>query len=79
MYKKKCKVYLVWALLQVEMFLLGYALQHTIQAFRLYKTDTEEFVTHYPDDHKQDWPCVCIITEDDRHYNVPVRKPTQYM
>ncbi|MCJ8745684.1 hypothetical protein PDJAM_G00133050 [Pangasius djambal] len=63
---------------QVEMFLLGYALQHTIQAFRLYKTDTEEFVTHYPDDHKQDWPCVCIITEDDRHYNVPIRKPTQY-
>ncbi|XP_053531012.1 uncharacterized protein LOC108256445 isoform X3 [Ictalurus punctatus] len=63
---------------QVEMFLLGYALQHTIQTFRLYKTDTEEFVTHYPDDHKQDWPCVCIITEDDRHYNVPIRKPTQY-
>ncbi|TSL10145.1 Ubiquitin thioesterase otulin [Bagarius yarrelli] len=63
---------------QVEMFLLGYALQHTIQAFRLYKTDTEEFVTHYPDDHKHDWPCVCIITEDDRHYNVPVRKPTLY-
>ncbi|KAF4075866.1 hypothetical protein AMELA_G00223810 [Ameiurus melas] len=63
---------------QVEMFLLGYALQHTIQTFRLYKTDTEEFVTHYPDDHKQDWPCVCIITEDDRHYNVPIRKQTQY-
>ncbi|XP_046690154.1 uncharacterized protein LOC124375656 isoform X2 [Silurus meridionalis] len=63
---------------QVEMFLLGYALQHTIQAFRLYKADTEEFVTHYPDDHKQDWPCVCVITEDDRHYNVPVRKPTHY-
>ncbi|XP_047664763.1 uncharacterized protein YFR016C isoform X2 [Tachysurus fulvidraco] len=63
---------------QVEMFLLGYALQHTIQAFRLYKTDTEEFVTHYPDDHKHDWPCVSVITEDDRHYNVPVRKPTQY-
>ncbi|KAK3515385.1 hypothetical protein QTP70_018724 [Hemibagrus guttatus] len=63
---------------QVEMFLLGYALQHTIQAFRLYKTDTEEFVTHYPDDHKHDWPCVSIVTEDDRHYNVPVRKPAQY-
>ncbi|XP_065150961.1 uncharacterized protein [Paramisgurnus dabryanus] len=58
---------------QVEMFLLGYALQHTIQAFRLYMTDTVEFVTHYPDDHKHEWPCVCIVTEDDRHYNVPVR------
>ncbi|KAG9283492.1 titin-like isoform X2 [Astyanax mexicanus] len=63
---------------QVEMFLLGYALQHTIQTFRLYKMDTEEFVTHYPDDHKQDWPCVCIVTEDDRHYNVPIRKQAQH-
>ncbi|XP_051538265.1 FK506-binding protein 5-like [Myxocyprinus asiaticus] len=63
---------------QVEMFLLGYALQHTIQAFRLYMTDTEEFVTHYPDDHKHKWPCVCIVTEDDRHYNVPVRRTVQH-
>ncbi|XP_043082608.1 uncharacterized protein LOC122329953 isoform X2 [Puntigrus tetrazona] len=63
---------------QVEMFLLGYALKHTIQAFRLYMTDTEEFVTHYPDDHKQEWPCVCIVTEDDRHYNVPVRRSIQH-
>ncbi|XP_056594479.1 fibrous sheath CABYR-binding protein isoform X2 [Triplophysa dalaica] len=63
---------------QVEMFLLGYALQHTIQAFRLYMTETVEFVTHYPDDHKQEWPCVCIVTEDDRHYNVPVRRTVQH-
>ncbi|XP_073686499.1 uncharacterized protein [Garra rufa] len=63
---------------QAKMFLLGYALKHTIQAFRLYMTDTEEFVTHYPDDHKQEWPCVCIVTEDDRHYNVPVRKNVQH-
>ncbi|XP_023128327.3 caldesmon [Amphiprion ocellaris] len=57
---------------QVEMFLLGYALQCTIQVYRLYKADTEEFVTYYPDDHKEDWPSVCLVTEDDRHYNVPV-------
>uniref|UniRef100_A0A3B4AJH5 Uncharacterized protein n=1 Tax=Periophthalmus magnuspinnatus TaxID=409849 RepID=A0A3B4AJH5_9GOBI len=57
---------------QVEMFLLGYALQCTIQVYRLYKADTEEFITFYPDDHKDDWPCVCLVTEDDRHYNVPV-------
>lgn len=63
---------------QVEMFLLGYALNYTIQAFRLYMTDTEEFVTHYPDDHKHEWPCVCIVTEDDRHYNVPVRRTVQH-
>eukprot|EP00063_Salmo_salar_P038418 XP_014013253.1 PREDICTED: ubiquitin thioesterase otulin-like isoform X2 [Salmo salar] len=60
---------------QVEMFLLGYALQCTIQVYRLYMTDTEEFVTYYPDDHKEDWPCVCLVTEDDRHYNVPVGQP----
>uniref|UniRef100_A0A8C6UUY9 OTU deubiquitinase with linear linkage specificity a n=1 Tax=Neogobius melanostomus TaxID=47308 RepID=A0A8C6UUY9_9GOBI len=57
---------------QVEMFLLGHALQCTIQVYRLYKADTEEFVTFYPDDHKDEWPCVCLVTEDDRHYNVPV-------
>ncbi|XP_013863773.1 dentin sialophosphoprotein [Austrofundulus limnaeus] len=57
---------------QVEMFLLGYALQHTIQVYRLYKANTEEFITFYPDDHKSDWPSVCLVTEDDRHYNVPV-------
>ncbi|XP_072431284.1 uncharacterized protein [Chiloscyllium punctatum] len=57
---------------QVEMFLLGYSLQLTIRVFRLYKFGTDEFVTFYPDDHKEDWPMVTLITEDDRHYNVPV-------
>lgn len=59
---------------QVEMFLLGYSLQHTLQAYRLYKTDTEEFITYYPDDHMTEWPCLSLVTEDDRHYNVPVPK-----
>ncbi|XP_062381952.1 OTU deubiquitinase with linear linkage specificity b isoform X2 [Sardina pilchardus] len=59
---------------QVEMFLLGYSLQQTIQVYRLYKADTEEFVTFYPDDHTEDWPHLCLLTEDDRHYNVPVPK-----
>ncbi|XP_067857992.1 fap1 adhesin-like [Heptranchias perlo] len=57
---------------QVEMFLLGYSLQLTIRVFRLYKFGTDEFVTFYPDDHKEDWPTVTLVTEDDRHYNVPV-------
>ncbi|XP_062849055.1 OTU deubiquitinase with linear linkage specificity b isoform X2 [Trichomycterus rosablanca] len=60
---------------QVEMFLLGYTLQQTLQVYRLYKTDTEEFITYYPDDHRSDWPQLCLVTEDDRHYNVPVPKP----
>ncbi|XP_066537486.1 OTU deubiquitinase with linear linkage specificity b isoform X1 [Hoplias malabaricus] len=59
---------------QVEMFLLGYSLQQTLQVYRLYKTDTEEFITYYPDDHKTDWPLLSLVTEDDRHYNVPVLK-----
>ncbi|NXL91040.1 OTUL thioesterase, partial [Alectura lathami] len=58
---------------QVEMFLLAYALQHAIQAYRLYKYGTDEFVTLYPSDPEEDWPVVTLITEDDRHYNVPVR------
>ncbi|XP_027024861.1 OTU deubiquitinase with linear linkage specificity b isoform X2 [Tachysurus fulvidraco] len=62
---------------QVEMFLLGYSLQHTLQAFRLYKTDTEEFITYYPDDHETEWPCLSLVTEDDRHYNVPVPKQSK--
>lgn len=66
------RVGLTAGLEQVEMFLLGYALQCTIQVYRLYKADTEEFVTYYPDDHKDDWQSVCLVTEDDRHYNVPV-------
>ncbi|KFP87875.1 Ubiquitin thioesterase otulin, partial [Acanthisitta chloris] len=58
---------------QVEMFLLAYALQYTIQVYRLYKYSTDEFITLYPNDPEEDWPVVTLITEDDRHYNIPVR------
>ncbi|XP_009907487.2 ubiquitin thioesterase otulin isoform X1 [Dryobates pubescens] len=57
---------------QVEMFLLAYTLQYTIQVYRLYKYNTDEFITLYPNDPEEDWPVVTLITEDDRHYNVPV-------
>ncbi|NXA40315.1 OTUL thioesterase, partial [Eudromia elegans] len=57
---------------QVEMFLLAYTLQYTIQVYRLYKYSTDEFITLYPNDPKEDWPVVTLITEDDRHYNIPV-------
>ncbi|KYO42829.1 ubiquitin thioesterase otulin isoform B [Alligator mississippiensis] len=57
---------------QVEMFLLAYALRHTIKVYRLYKYSTDEFITHYPNDPEEDWPVVTLITEDDRHYNIPV-------
>lgn len=58
---------------QVEMFLLAYAVRHTIQVYRLSKYGTEEFITVYPTDPPGDWPVVTLIAEDDRHYNVPVR------
>ncbi|XP_030883848.1 ubiquitin thioesterase otulin isoform X2 [Leptonychotes weddellii] len=58
---------------QVEMFLLAYAVRHTIQVYRLSKYSTEEFITVYPTDPPLDWPVVTLIAEDDRHYNVPVR------
>ncbi|XP_023388711.1 ubiquitin thioesterase otulin [Pteropus vampyrus] len=58
---------------QVEMFLLAYAVRHTIQVYRLSKYSTEEFITVYPTDPPRDWPMVTLIAEDDRHYNVPVR------
>ncbi|MBN3324663.1 OTUL thioesterase, partial [Atractosteus spatula] len=64
---------------QVEMFLLGYALKQTIQVYRLYKSETDEFMTYYPDDHKEEWPRVCLVTEDDRHYNVLVSKQGRTM
>ncbi|XP_051554123.1 ubiquitin thioesterase otulin-like [Myxocyprinus asiaticus] len=59
---------------QVEMCLLGHSLQQTIQVYRLYKSDTEEFITFYPNHHREDWPCLCLLTEDDRHYNALVPK-----
>ncbi|XP_067426053.1 ubiquitin thioesterase otulin isoform X3 [Emydura macquarii macquarii] len=58
---------------QVEMFLLAYALQYTIRVYRLYKYSTDEFITLYPNDPEEDWPMVTLLTEDDRHYNIPVR------
>ncbi|XP_060002873.1 ubiquitin thioesterase otulin isoform X5 [Lagenorhynchus albirostris] len=58
---------------QVEMFLLAYAVRHTIQVYRLSKYSTEEFITVYPTDPPRDWPVVTLIAEDDRHYNIPVR------
>ncbi|OXB59178.1 hypothetical protein ASZ78_002630, partial [Callipepla squamata] len=64
---------------QVEMFLLAYTLQYTIQVYRLYKYSTDEFITLYPNDPEEDWPVVTLITEDDRHYNIPVRMHQETM
>lgn len=57
---------------QVEMFLLGYALEVKIRVFRLYKIDTDEFLTYYPEEYPREWHQVSLVTEDDRHYNIPM-------
>ncbi|XP_059801154.1 inactive ubiquitin thioesterase OTULINL-like [Hypanus sabinus] len=57
---------------QVEMFLLGFTLKLRIRSFRLYKHGTEEFVSNYPEDCHREWHDIFVLTEDDRHYNVPV-------
>ncbi|XP_074682337.1 ubiquitin thioesterase otulin isoform X3 [Strix aluco] len=71
--RDEIKEYLILLRKKVEMFLLAYALQYTIQVYRLYKYSTDEFITLYPNDPEEDWPVVTLITEDDRHYNIPVR------
>lgn len=55
------------------MFLLAYALQHSLHVYRLYKYGTDEFLALYPSRPEEGWPVVTLITEDDRHYNIPVR------
>ena len=58
------------------MCLLGYTLHHTIKVYRLYMANMKDFiVTHYPDNHIRDWPSVCLVTEDGRHYDVAVGDP----
>ncbi|KAK6492332.1 inactive ubiquitin thioesterase OTULINL-like [Huso huso] len=57
---------------QIEMFLLGYTLQLQMQTFRLYKYGTEEFEVSFTDVCGRDWHKITLLTEDDRHYNIPV-------
>ncbi|MEE6465348.1 hypothetical protein FKM82_006529 [Ascaphus truei] len=53
---------------QVEMFLVGYALEVKIKVFRLMKFNTAGFQVFYPEDYKWDWHEICLLTEDDRQY-----------
>ena len=53
------------------MFLLGHALEITIQVARPINVHQQDFVTEYPD-HEISWDKINLIAEDDRHYNVAV-------
>ncbi|XP_038653089.1 inactive ubiquitin thioesterase OTULINL-like [Scyliorhinus canicula] len=57
---------------QIEMFLLGFTFHLKIRTFRLYKYGTEEFESCYQADCHREWYEVILLTEDDRHYNVPI-------
>lgn len=54
------------------MFLLGFALNITLRVMRPSQVSEEDFVTHYPDGHLEDWDTCNLIAEDDRHYNIIV-------
>ncbi|XP_078485394.1 uncharacterized protein LOC100177299 [Ciona intestinalis] len=57
---------------QVEMFLLGQALELTVRVVRPSNVDQEDFITHYPDHMVDKWHKINLIAEDDRHYNILV-------
>nr|CAB3261795.1 uncharacterized protein LOC100177299 [Phallusia mammillata] len=57
---------------QVEMCLLGQALQVTIRVVRPSNVEQEDFVTYYPDHKVNEWDKISLIAEDDRHYNIVV-------
>ncbi|XP_056376908.1 inactive ubiquitin thioesterase OTULINL isoform X2 [Hyla sarda] len=57
---------------QAELCLVGYALEVRIKVLRLTKFNTDDFEIIYPADHKRDWHEITLMTDDDRHYNIPV-------
>ncbi|NXP30613.1 F105A thioesterase, partial [Leiothrix lutea] len=57
---------------QVELFLLGYLLEVKIRVYRLHRFNTEEFQVNYPDEYRREWNEICLLTEDDRYYHIPL-------
>ncbi|KAM8966986.1 inactive ubiquitin thioesterase OTULINL [Pelodytes ibericus] len=57
---------------QIYMFLVGFSLEVKIKVFRLAKVDTEDFEVIYQSDCKREWHEICLVTENDRHYDIPV-------
>ncbi|KAM6457851.1 inactive ubiquitin thioesterase OTULINL isoform 2-T5 [Liasis olivaceus] len=59
---------------QIDLFLLGHSLEIKIIVYRLYKINSEDFLETYTEDYQRDWHEVLLLTEDDRHYHIPVVK-----
>lgn len=70
---RKCvSVTSVSSLPQIDMFILGYALEVKIKVFRLFKFNCRDFEVCYPEEPLRDWPEISLLTEDDLHYHIPV-------
>ncbi|KAG8512626.1 Inactive ubiquitin thioesterase OTULINL [Galemys pyrenaicus] len=57
---------------QIDMFILGYSLEVKIKVFRLFKFNSRDFEVCYPEMPLREWPEISLLTENDRHYHVPV-------
>ncbi|XP_037385272.1 inactive ubiquitin thioesterase OTULINL [Talpa occidentalis] len=57
---------------QIDMFILGYSLEVKIKVFRLFKFNSRDFEVCYPEELLREWPEISLLTENDRHYHVPV-------
>ncbi|KAF6126229.1 OTU deubiquitinase with linear linkage specificity like [Phyllostomus discolor] len=57
---------------QIDMFILGYALEVKIKVFRLFKFNSRDFEVCYPEEPLREWPEISLLTENDRHYHIPV-------
>ncbi|XP_039202719.1 inactive ubiquitin thioesterase OTULINL isoform X4 [Crotalus tigris] len=59
---------------QIDLFLLGHSLEIKIIVYRLCKINTKDFLETYTDEYQRDCHEVLLLTEDDRHYHIPVAK-----
>ncbi|KAJ7338418.1 hypothetical protein JRQ81_012058 [Phrynocephalus forsythii] len=57
---------------QVELFLLGYLLEVKIIVYRLSKFSSDVFQEYCFEDYQRDWHEIFLLTDDDRHYHIPV-------
>ncbi|XP_014995232.2 inactive ubiquitin thioesterase OTULINL isoform X1 [Macaca mulatta] len=57
---------------KIDMFILGYSLEVKIKVFRLFKFNSRDFEVCYPEEPLRDWPEISLLTENDRHYHIPV-------
>ncbi|XP_070798691.1 inactive ubiquitin thioesterase OTULINL [Pituophis catenifer annectens] len=59
---------------QIDLFLLEHSLEVKIIVYRLCKINTKDFLERYTDEYQTNWHEVLLLTEDDRHYHIPVVK-----